>query len=991
MAIDLLALLFLELVAKDWLFSSADPYPYEQAFSITLAALAMFLSGISGGAAARCAQALFPTRSAEPPETCRPPALLGLAVAIAALAGAAVAWRNFVPANLLHASSDDWLGAGLGAGPAATTFAAQLAGDWGIAASIVALLLTVAAFACAASTLLDRRIAVGQAWRIILSATGVAALCALLIDGLREPAFLTVDTADGTWAYALSIAAIRIAAAPAASLPDGARVHAPMRRKGAVFGAALAAVAAAVFAAHAALARIVGPRVAQQLTVAAPFSTISQPMQDATIAMEDGHFYKHHGFDFVAMHRALRKDIRDGRIEQGGSTITQQLAKNLFLTGDRTLWRKFVEAAYTIELEHELSKSQILRLYLSCIDYGCGQRGIGAAARYYFHKEPAQLTVAESAVLVGIVPHPDLCPAGQPPDLQQMATGEQTALSRMAFFFARRYSPERMDIEKSVPLDRLVYPYKDAWDRGATDIIPETWRGVSFYFYASPDTPGAISQAAPCLKERMAGFLDEARETLHIVGIDHLGCYNDRPMRQSQTVLSAHAYGQAIDISGFRFADGRRIRVADHAIPSVASALAPIENLLKHHFDIVVDWRSDPLRHQTHYHCEVRGPRRAGPRSPYQPGSEDALVQRIAHGPHEAPPYWPIIEHQEFESRCMGDRFWGFNIFLPPNYYDPAASHIRYPVIYFCHGYGDDEYTNIRRGLPYRLQAAMVSGRAPEMIMVFLNGERDSSFSNIDIADRVESYVVKELVPYVDLHYRTIASRQGRAVEGFSMGGYGALKFAYRYPWCFGDVVSYSAATYMAKSEDDDLAEIVRRNAAVLQRCMRIRLVVGLAGDGTLDAVQEHHALLARLHIPCDYEEVPGVGHSIIGLYDASDGDVGLRGLMFHAASFFGGELTPGDLAAVASSGRSVSLSWCSVPGATGYRIFRAAAPDGRFSRVGETALTTYCDRPSILPAGGLFYRVEAEGARGVSGRFRGWPVLRTTDVRAQRLASAGG
>ena len=155
----------------------------------------------------------------------------------------------------------------------------------------------------------------------------------------------------------------------------------------------------------------------------------------------------------------------------------------------------------------------------------------------------------------------------------------------------------------------MIYPYKDAYNRGATEVIPGTWHGVGFYFFADPDQPSDIGNVSASLKPNLAAFLDDAREHYGLTGIDHLGVYNDRPTRQNQKIVSAHAFGQAIDISGFRFKNGTEIKVEDHTNPSIAAKLAVMEALLKRHFPIVVDSRDDPLRHQTHFHCEVRGPR----------------------------------------------------------------------------------------------------------------------------------------------------------------------------------------------------------------------------------------------------------------------------------------------------------------------------------------------------------------------------------------------
>ena len=131
-------------------------------------------------------------------------------------------------------------------------------------------------------------------------------------------------------------------------------------------------------------------------------NNISPFLIDATIATEDKNFYKHHGFDFLRILKALYVNIKNGATMQGASTITQQYAKNLFLSFDKTWKRKFDEAWYTIRIEANYSKDEILEGYLNTINYGHGQYGIANASKYYFNKEPSELTLAEAAILTGI-------------------------------------------------------------------------------------------------------------------------------------------------------------------------------------------------------------------------------------------------------------------------------------------------------------------------------------------------------------------------------------------------------------------------------------------------------------------------------------------------------------------------------------------------------------------------------------------------------------
>ncbi|PAD40512.1 transglycosylase domain-containing protein [Terribacillus sp. 7520-G] len=129
---------------------------------------------------------------------------------------------------------------------------------------------------------------------------------------------------------------------------------------------------------------------------------VSPHLIHATILAEDKNFYKHHGFAWKRIFAAALQDIRAGAKVEGGSTITQQYAKNLYLTNDKTWTRKFKEAIYSIRLEMFYSKEEILEGYLNTIYYGHGMYGIQAASDYYMDKDPGSLTAAEAALLAGI-------------------------------------------------------------------------------------------------------------------------------------------------------------------------------------------------------------------------------------------------------------------------------------------------------------------------------------------------------------------------------------------------------------------------------------------------------------------------------------------------------------------------------------------------------------------------------------------------------------
>jgi len=131
-------------------------------------------------------------------------------------------------------------------------------------------------------------------------------------------------------------------------------------------------------------------------------SDISHYVIEATLAIEDRRFYDHRGFDMKGMARAVMVNVQSFSARQGASTLTQQLARNLYLTHERTWQRKVKEAMYTVQLEMNYSKDEILGMYLNQIYYGHGSYGIEAAAMMYFNKHASELTLAESAMLAGI-------------------------------------------------------------------------------------------------------------------------------------------------------------------------------------------------------------------------------------------------------------------------------------------------------------------------------------------------------------------------------------------------------------------------------------------------------------------------------------------------------------------------------------------------------------------------------------------------------------
>lgn len=137
-----------------------------------------------------------------------------------------------------------------------------------------------------------------------------------------------------------------------------------------------------------------------------PYARISIHLKRAIVAAEDSKFLNHEGFDLEGIQSAVEKNLKKGRLVAGGSTISQQLAKNLFLSSEKSFYRKGQEAIITLMIESTWGKRRILEVYLNVIEWGDGIYGAEAASRRYFRKSAANLTAGESAALAAMVPNP---------------------------------------------------------------------------------------------------------------------------------------------------------------------------------------------------------------------------------------------------------------------------------------------------------------------------------------------------------------------------------------------------------------------------------------------------------------------------------------------------------------------------------------------------------------------------------------------------------
>jgi monofunctional biosynthetic peptidoglycan transglycosylase len=167
-----------------------------------------------------------------------------------------------------------------------------------------------------------------------------------------------------------------------------------------------------------------------------PYAAISPALKRAVLVSEDVNFFSHHGFALDEMQSALEDALRDRELPRGASTITQQLAKNLWLSRSRNPLRKAKEAVLTWQLERRLSKRRILELYLNVVEFGPGVYGVGAASQRYFAKPPADLDESEAAQLAAVLPSPSTWrPGSASPGYRRRVAAIERRMERAAFLW----------------------------------------------------------------------------------------------------------------------------------------------------------------------------------------------------------------------------------------------------------------------------------------------------------------------------------------------------------------------------------------------------------------------------------------------------------------------------------------------------------------------------------------------------------------------------
>jgi monofunctional biosynthetic peptidoglycan transglycosylase len=200
-----------------------------------------------------------------------------------------------------------------------------------------------------------------------------------------------------------------------------------------------------------------------------PLSKISPYLVKAVLIAEDDKFYRHEGFDWDALQKALEKNLKEGKIKYGGSTISQQLAKNLYLSPSKNPIRKIKEAILTVRLEKALSKRRILELYLSIAEWGPGVFGAEAASRYYFGKSALGLSPFEAVRLAAVLPNPlKYNPLSHEPFVEKRSRLLLPLLKKRGIL-----KEELKELKQDLPKDEFKEEGKDQTQDKATGIAPE--------------------------------------------------------------------------------------------------------------------------------------------------------------------------------------------------------------------------------------------------------------------------------------------------------------------------------------------------------------------------------------------------------------------------------------------------------------------------------------------------------------------------------------
>lgn len=266
---------------------------------------------------------------------------------------------------------------------------------------------------------------------------------------------------------------------------------------------------------------------------------------------------------------------------------------------------------------------------------------------------------------------------------------------------------------------------------------------------------------------------------------------------------------------------------------------------------------------------------------------------------------YPGLRHGVYHSKLM-DRDVGYCVYLPPGYDGPDNASRRYPVVYYLHGGRPGNETK-SIALTEHIDRAIRAGDVPPMIYVFVNGGHVSHYNYPELDSPGETTFITELIPHIDAEYRTIASREGRGLEGFSQGGRGTARHMCKYPELFCSAAPMGGGHQHEKriSENEGLEgeyrfaigdnsyDLAREYAKKKRPALSILVVVGTE-DFNYEANLDYMRHLESLGIPFQKIIVPGAPHSARVVYEK----VGLKAMKFHAANFAraaGAKKTNGD------------------------------------------------------------------------------------------------
>jgi endo-1,4-beta-xylanase len=244
----------------------------------------------------------------------------------------------------------------------------------------------------------------------------------------------------------------------------------------------------------------------------------------------------------------------------------------------------------------------------------------------------------------------------------------------------------------------------------------------------------------------------------------------------------------------------------------------------------------------------------------------------------------PLLQHKTYHSAAMNLEV-GYNIYLPPGYADAANAFDHYPVIYWLHGLTNSESSD--QFSPKLIQQAITEKKIPPLIFVYVSGGATSWYA--DSADGkwlIDTTIIKELIPHIDSTYRTIATRDARAIQGMSMGGVGCMKFALKYPELFSSVVSFAPAfrTWEEMSLEtrqreiksrmfgDDEARFVaeqpytlaKKNVDRINGKLAIKFLIGdKDSEVRRNSCAKFDALLNELKVPHEFSLLQGPKHNL--------------------------------------------------------------------------------------------------------------------------------